>query len=110
MFYINNIFKCNFLKKNIIKFFVIIETFLWLFKLFFFKGGYAVGVGGPTFLIVEYDTIAFFLRLTIIGVLFFINIRVKYYLVVPVVIFSFVVSHYMVMLKLYYFAKPFYIN
>lgn len=86
------------------------EFFIWILKLLFIKGGYAIGIGAPMHLIIEYDTMSLFLRLLIIGVLIFINKRKKYYTVIPTIVVAYLLSHYIIMLKLYYLAKPFYIN
>ena len=88
---------------------IFIEIFIWVIKLFI-KGGYAVGIGVPMHLIIEYDEMGLFLRLIIIGSILFINKRIKYYVAVPIVVLVYLLSHYVAIIKLYYFAKPFYIN
>ena len=36
------------------------ESFIWISKLLFIKGGYAIGIGAPMHLIIEYDEMSLF--------------------------------------------------
>ncbi len=111
-FFVMIIFSLNFLKisnKILIKIFIA-ELCLWLLKLFFIKGGYAVGIGGPIFLMVEYDTMSLFLRMSVLMLFFVMNKKVHYYFIFLLIVLFYTIAHYLVMLKLYHFAQPIYIN
>ena len=67
-------------KSRILKlYFVLLEFSFWIFKLFYFKGGYAVGVlGSPDIIISFYDHLCLFLRLLIIFKLLKLNCKTIY--------------------------------
>ena len=89
---------------------LIAELCLWLLKLFLMKGGYAIGIGGPLFFMVEYDTMNLFLRMSVLILFFIINKKVHYYFIFLSIVLIYIIAHYLVMLKLYHFAQPIYIN
>lgn len=53
------------------------ELLFWLFKLFFIKGGYAVGIGGPSYEVLAFDFIALALRLLFLKQLGLLPVRIS---------------------------------
>ncbi|PHQ29225.1 hypothetical protein [Leeuwenhoekiella nanhaiensis] len=52
------------------------ELLFWLFKLFFIKGGYVVGIGGPSYDVLTFDFIALSLRLLLLKQLGLLPVRI----------------------------------
>ncbi|MEJ8817352.1 hypothetical protein [Lacibacter sp. H407] len=75
--------------------FLFLELLYWLLKLFYWKGGYGVGIGGiPIFTVVFFDMIALFLRIMLLNA----TLEFKFannYILIPLFIFFYV--------KLYFF-------
>jgi hypothetical protein len=75
--------------------FLFFELLYWLLKLFYWKGGYGVGIGGiPIFTVVFFDMIALFLRIMLLNA----TLEFKFannYILIPLFIFFYV--------KLYFF-------
>ena len=75
--------------------FIFLELLFWLLKLFYWKGGYAVGIGGlPDFSVLFFDMIAMCLRLMLLNA----SLQFKFsnnYILIPLVIIFYI--------KLYYF-------
>jgi hypothetical protein len=76
--------------------FLFFELLFWLFKLFYIKGGYAVGIAGvPMLPVLFFDMIALYLRIILLNE----SLQFKFsnnYILIPLVVFFF--------LKLYYFG------
>ncbi|PHR94008.1 MAG: hypothetical protein COA80_12905 [Leeuwenhoekiella sp.] len=51
------------------------ELLFWLFKLFLIKGGYVVGIGGPSYDVLTFDFIALSLRLLLLKQLGLLPVR-----------------------------------
>ena len=75
--------------------FLFLELLFWLLKLFYWKGGYAVGIGGtPMFSVLFFDMIALCLRLMLLNASFQSKFLNNYVLISMVIVFY---------IKLYYF-------
>ncbi len=70
--------------------FLFLELFYWLFKLFYLKGGYAVGIAGvPIFTVVFFDMIALCLRIMLMNS----SLNFKFsnnYIIIPIIIACYV--------------------
>lgn len=67
--------------------FLLLELMFWLFKLFYFKGGYAVGIGGVDLVNYFYDVLNLIVRLYIINIVTRINIKEVYIIIIALLVF-----------------------
>ena len=67
--------------------FLLLELMFWLFKLFYFKGGYVVGIIGSVDLVIYfYDVLNLIVRLYIISIVTRINIKEVYIIIIALLV------------------------
>ncbi len=78
---------------------LIVELLFWLFRYFYYKGGYATGLAGsyPLDFVVLYDSIAIFLRLLVLVNLVKTNFKTPWIILVVVILTS---------IKIFFFQLP----
>lgn len=94
-------------KVKLISICILVELIFWLIGLFYFKGGYAVGIGGSLDFIIEYDQLLLFFKLiTLSYSALFLFKKDTYLNILLAFIILLLIAYQVVLIKFYDFTIP----